>query len=72
MADFEKIIRPFLLPDTSPSRPVPTSQKTSSDNATLTVNGKGQLKIYQINYSHSVTKYMTKQEREIKASDGDG
>lgn len=69
MADFEKIIRPFLLPDTAPSRPVPTSEQSSNDNATLAVSAKGQLKVYQINYSHSFTQYMTRQERETKTGD---
>ena len=68
MSTIERLVRPFQLPDTAPARPFPTSEQPgSSDNAVLTVTGNGQIPVYQINYSHSVTCYMTKQERETKS-----
>jgi len=68
VSTIERLVRPFQLPETTPARPFATAaQPGSSDNAVLTVTGSGQIPVYQINYNHSVTLYMTKQEREVRS-----
>ncbi len=74
MSNIEKLVRPFQTKDTTPGRPLKTSETVTNDpsNAILSVGGSGQVKVYQVAYSHAVTCYMTKQERETKSKSGSG
>ena len=62
----ERIIRPFVDGTSNPTPQPQTSKPVKSDNVIITVGGNGQVKTYQASYSLSVTRYMTKQEREIE------
>ena len=64
----ERIFRPFETRVTTPPRFVPKSEEGTADNALLVVSGSGDAQIYHLSYSHSVTKYMTKQSREDDGS----
>jgi hypothetical protein len=67
MANFEKLVRPYQLPQTAPGRRVITSDDESEkENTVLAFNEKGSGKIESISWSFSATNYMTKQEREVK------
>jgi hypothetical protein len=65
MSAFEKLVRPFQAKNTKPPRYKPTSEKPPNENMVLSIGGGGEVKTYQNSYSLSVTRYMTKQDREL-------
>lgn len=73
MAGFETLVRPNQTPDISPPK---SSQAVTCDERADTVIlqfGRGNAaEIHTISYSHSVKKYMTKQQKEMCEGDGGG
>ena len=64
MASFEKIFRPFALPDTTPPR-LSRTQPPGDNSPVILVMGKGGgTKVLQSNYSASYTCYHGRMEAE--------